>query len=66
MHAGKVDPGTESRAGQDCKLVSGIDAVDVERGIGFGISSRLRLGQDHVEVAAGLAHGSSGCSCRSR
>ncbi len=45
------------RTGQHGELVGGVDAVDVEAGIGLGIARRLRLGQHDVEVAAGLAHG---------
>jgi hypothetical protein len=55
--AGEIDLGAERRAGQHRELVRGIDAVDVEAGIGLGVARRLRLGQHDVEVAAGLAHG---------
>ena len=56
MHAGEIDLGAERGAGQHGELVRGVDAVDVEAGIGLGIARRLRLGQHGVEVAAGLAH----------
>ena len=39
------------------ELVGGVDAVDVEAGIGLGVARRLRFGEHDVEVAAGLAHG---------
>jgi hypothetical protein len=38
------------------ELVRGIDAVDVEAGIGLGIAQRLRLVQHFAEVAAGGFH----------
>ncbi len=44
--------GAEGEAGEDRKLVRGVDAVDVEAGIGLGVAERLRLGQDFGEVAA--------------
>ena len=53
----KFDLGAERGAGQHRELVRGVDAVDVEAGIGLGVARRLRLGQHDVEVAAGLAHG---------
>ena len=57
MDAGEIDLGPERRAGQHRELVGGVDAVDVEAGIGLGVARRLRFGQHDVEVAAGLAHG---------
>ena len=57
MDAGEIDPDPERRTGQHGELVGGVDAVDVEAGIGLGVARRLRLGQHDVEVAAGLAHG---------
>ena len=56
MHAGEIDLGAERGSGQHGELVRGIDAVDVEAGVGLGIARRLRLGQHGLEVAAGLAH----------
>src|SRR5262249_6327163 len=57
VDAGKVDLGAEGGARQHSELVGGVDAVDVEAGIGLGVARRLRLGEHDVEVAAGLAHG---------
>ena len=40
----------------DRELVRGVDALDVERGIGLGIAARLRLGQHRRERRALGAH----------
>ena len=48
-------PGAESQAGQDRELVRGIDAVDVESGIGLGIAQLLRLGQHIGEARCALS-----------
>jgi hypothetical protein len=53
----QVDLAAEGERGQDGQLVRGVDAVDIEAGIGLGVAQVLRLGQDLVELAAGLAHG---------
>ena len=42
--------------GEDRQLVRGIDAVDVERRIGFGVAQLLRIGEHFGELAAALAH----------
>jgi hypothetical protein len=42
---------------QDRKLVRGIDALDVEGGIGLGIALGLRLAQHIGKVGAGVLHG---------
>ena len=41
---------------QDRQLVRGIDAVDVERRIGLGVTQLLRIGEHLGELAAALAH----------
>ena len=46
----------ERRPREDRQLVRGIDAVDIEAGIGLGVTGRLRLGQDLCKVPTGLAH----------
>ena len=47
----EIDRAAETDARQDCQLVRGIDAVDVEARIGFGIAELLRLRQHFGEFA---------------
>ena len=49
-------PAAEGQRGQQRQLVRGVDAVDVEGGVGLGVAQGLRLGQHVGELAAGLAH----------
>ena len=66
VDGGEAWPAAEGQGRQQRELVRGVDAVDVEGGVGLGVAQRLRLGQHVGEVAAGLAHRASGCSCRCR
>ena len=50
-------PPAEGQRRQQRQLVRGVDAVDVEGGIGLGVAQALRLGQHVGELAPGLAHG---------
>ena len=50
-------PPAERQRRQQRQLVRGVDAVDVEGGIGLGVAQALRLGQHVGELAPGLAHG---------
>ena len=56
MHRVERDRPAERQCGQDRQLVRGIDAVDVERRIGFGVAQLLRIGEHLGELAAALAH----------
>jgi len=56
MHGVERNGPTEGQRRQDRQLVRGIDAVDVERRIGFRISELLRIGQHLGELTAALAH----------
>ena len=42
----EVGHGAEGKAGQQRQLMGGVAAADVERGIGFGITQALRLGEN--------------------
>ncbi len=53
----EIDPRAEGQAGEDRQLVGGVDAVDVEAGIGLRIAEPLRVGEHVVEAPARLAHG---------
>ena len=57
MDRGEIDGAVERQRGQDGQLVGGVDAVDVEGGIGLGVAQPLRLGQHVGELAAVVAHG---------
>ncbi len=46
----------EGDRGEDGELVRGVDAVDVEGGIGLGVAQALRLGEHHVEGQPLVAH----------
>src|SRR5664279_2812637 len=46
----------KSHAGEDAELVAGVLTVDVEGGIGFGVSGLLGLAQGFVEVDAAVLH----------
>ncbi len=50
-------PPAEGQRRQQRQLVRGVDAVDVEGGVGLGVAQALRLGQHVGELAPGLAHG---------
>ena len=52
----EIDRAAERQAGQDGQLVGGVDAVDVEAGVGLGVAQLLGLGQHLGELAAALAH----------
>src|SRR5439155_22724101 len=56
MDAVEIDSAAESDAAQNSQLVRGVDAVDVEPGIGLGIAELLCLGEDVGEVATAIAH----------
>ena len=56
VDGGEIDRRAEGDGGQDRQLVRGIDAVDVEAGIGLGIAQSLGIGQHVGEVAAGGPH----------
>ena len=45
----RVDPEAESERSEDCELVRGIEAADVEGRIGFGVAETLGLGEADVE-----------------
>ncbi len=49
---GKGRPGAEGEAGEDRQLVRGVDAVDVEAGIGLSEAQRLRLGEHFGKIAS--------------
>ena len=49
-------PPAEGQRRQQRQLVRGVDAVDVEGGVGLGVAQALRLGQHVGELAPGLAH----------
>ena len=55
-NAGHVEASAESHAGEDAELVARVLTVDVEGGIGFGVSGLLRLGERLVEVDAAGFH----------
>jgi len=42
----EVDRHAEGDRGQDRQLVGGVNAVDIERRIGFGVAQLLRLAQN--------------------
>jgi hypothetical protein len=52
----EIDRAAETDTSQDRQLVRGIDAVDVEARIGFGIAELLRFRQDLGEFVRALAH----------
>src|SRR5947208_1681271 len=56
IDAAEIDRAAKGDAREDRELVRGIDTVDVEAWIGFGITELLRLGEDLGKFAAGLAH----------
>ena len=60
------DARAERQAGQQGELVGGVEAADVEGGIGLGVALGLRLRQHVGEGALLLLHLASGCSCRCR
>ena len=53
---GEIDLVGERDGGEQRELVRGVDAIDVEARIGFGITEALRLGQNRGEIAARFAH----------
>ena len=52
----EIDRAAETDTRQDRQLVRGIDTVDVEARIGFGIAELLRFRQDLGEFVRALAH----------
>jgi len=62
----KSTSAAEGDAAQNRQLVRGVDAVDVESGIGLGVAEILRLGEDVGEVPPAFRASSSGYSCRCR
>ncbi len=56
VHGREIDARAESHAGEDRELVRGVDAVDVEAGIGLGVAELLRVGQHVGERLARFAH----------
>ena len=46
----------ESDRSEDGELVSGVDAFDIERGIGFGVTQLLGIGEHIIEIAPGVLH----------
>ncbi len=52
----EVDERAERERDQDLELVGRVEAFDVERGIGLGVSLRLGVLEDHREVEALVGH----------
>ncbi len=63
---GEVDPRAEGERRQDAELVRGIDAVDVEAGIGLGKAQRPARRRALRRTTAAPPPSASGCSCRCR
>ncbi len=56
VHVLEVHRRPEGEVHQDRQLVGGVDALYVERRIGFRVARRLRFLQDFVERATGFGH----------
>ncbi len=56
MHRLEGDRAAEGDGGEDGQFMRRVDAVDIERGVAFGVAQRLRFGQHFFEFAAALAH----------
>src|SRR5262249_45668570 len=56
VNSGEVDRAAETDARQDRQLVRGVDAVDVETRISFGITELLRFSQNLGKFMRALAH----------
>lgn len=56
MHLVQFDPAIKGQGGQDSDFISGIEAIDISTGVGFGIAQLLGIGEDLGKVAAFLLH----------
>ena len=56
MNAARIDRKSVSQRGQQNRLVGGVPAIDVECGVGLGITERLGLGEGGIEGQGGIGH----------
>ena len=56
MHALELQRNAERDGGEDGQFMRGVDAVDVERRVGFRVAQLLRRGQCIAEIAAAFLH----------
>ena len=52
----RIDPKTVGERGEDDGLVRGVPAVDIERGVGLGVTELLSLGEDRREIQTLACH----------
>ena len=56
MDGRRIDRETIGQGGEQNRLVGGVPAVHVERGVGLGVAERLGLGERGLEGEAGVGH----------